>query len=56
MLKNIKSEKKLNDYYEKNLLGKKRKQKNSDAKKNYNKKHENNKIIKVNEKNNSKNN
>ena len=56
MLKNIKSEKKLNDYYEKNLLGKKRKQKNSNAKKNYNKKLENNKINNVNEKNNSKNN
>ena len=62
MLKNIKNEKKLNDFYDnnssqnKNLLGKKRKQNNNKSKKYFNEKSKNNNINKINANNNSQNN
>ena len=62
LLKNIKNEKKLNDFYDnnssqnKNLLGKKRKQNNNKSKKYFNEKSKNNNINKINANNNSQNN
>ena len=56
---NIKSEKKLNDLYNyetKNLLGKKRKEKNKNTQNNIKETTKNNKIIKIKENNNSENN